>query len=1079
MAFCAPLWAQVDTGTISGIVLDRQGAAMPGAAIVVTNLDTNATLETVTNERGLYTVPQLKIGSYSVAASLPGFKTEVRTGITLQVQQVARVDFTLQVGEITDRVTVTAEAPLLETETSSVGQVINSKTIADLPLNGRNYLQLARLSAGVLEPPRGDRAAEGGSFVANGVRATLNNFILDGVDNNSKIVDLQNSSNVVIQPSVDAIEEFKVQTHNFSAEFGHSAGAVINATIKSGTNEFHGTAFEFLRNDVFDARDFFSRPGDPKAPLRRNQFGGTVGGPMVKNKSFFFASWERTIERRGLNYVRTLPDDAVRRGDFSGERTIFDPNTVRPRSGGGFLRDPFPGNVIPAERMDPVALRVLSLLPQPNLPGRVNNYVSNPKRKIDRDQFDFRVDHTFSDKDKFFTRYSFTNGNSENPGPFPPPLVGSNTFQQAEQVRRAKGLAVGESHTFGPTRINEFRFGYNRIRDDLLPFVKETLFDAFGFRGIPREPGVTGLPRIAIPGFADLGEATFLPNFKISETFQINDDISLVRGNHSLKTGFNLRYVRSFFNISGQARGSFTFNGVFTQDPQSRARTGSAFADFLLGLASSATLSNLTLGDIRYQYWGGYVQDDWKVSRNFTLNLGLRYELVTPPVERHDQQGNFLIAERKLIFPDNQTPAGIPSDLVTAIPSGAHRRGLLKTDKNNFAPRIGFAYRFAPATVVRGGAGVFYADHPAVGASGRLVASPPFRREGSFPTDQIQPQIILREGFPLDTLGLRRLNPSITDFRAWSIDFPQAYTYHWSLDVQREFSWLLVDVGYTGTKGTQLTMGVDFNQPLPGPGSVASRRPIQGFGPISGQLPGNNSNYHALLVRAERRFSQGLGFLASYTLSKSIDYGGEQLIGDLEARSVQNLRWERSLSRFDLRHRLAVNYMWDLPVGRNRRFDPHSDVLDAVLGGWQINGITTVRSGAPFTPTLGFSTANTGSPRPDRIRDGNLPRNRRTPERFFDVDAFAPAEPFNFGNAGKNILFGPGAVNFDVSLFKRIHAGFLGERGEVQFRVEAFNVLNTPQFGIPNARVDLPQGGSIRSLSAPMREMQFGVKILF
>ena len=1071
--------AQMDTGTISGIVRDAQGAIIPGATIVVTDVDTNASFSTITSDSGFYTVPQLRVGRYKVAASLPGFKTEVRAGITLRVQEVARVDFTLQVGEISDQVTVTGGAPLLETETSSVGQVIEGKTITDLPLNGRNYLQLAKLTAGVVEPSRGDRAVTGGSFVANGVRSTLNNFILDGVDNNSKVVDLQNSSNVVIQPSVDALQEFKVQTHSFSAEFGRSAGAVVNATIKSGANQFHGTIFEFLRNDVFDARNFFSRPQDPKPPLKRNQYGGTFGGPIRRDKTFFFGSWEGTRERRGINYVVTLPDAAARKGDFSGDRTIFDPATLKPRPGGGFVRDPFQGNVIPEVRLDPIALKLIALLPFPNLPGKANNYVVNPTRSTNRDQLDFRVDQIFSANDKFFTRYSFTNANFANPGPFVPPLVGSDNFQQANNTQKAQGLAIGESHIFSPRRINEVRIGYNRVRDDLLPFVKDDLISQFGFRGIPTDTGITGLPKITISGFATMGEATFLPNFKISETYQVNDDLSFIRGNHSFKAGVIFNYVRSFFNISGSARGLFNFTGVFTQDPQNRARTGSAFADFLLGTAANADLSNFTAGDLRNQYWGAYFQDDWKVTPNFTLNLGLRYELWTQPVERNDQQGNFLIDQKKLIFPGNRTPPGIPDSLVTAIPAGVSDRGLMKVDKNNFAPRLGFAYHFAPHSVLRVGAGIFYADHPAVGASGRLVASPPFRRQATYQGDQIQVPIFLAQGFPGDALSLGALNTGVTEFRAWAADFPQAYTYHWNLELQQELSGLLLDAGYTGTKGAQLPMGIDFNQPLPGGTSVASRRPIQGFGTISGQLPGNNSIYHALTAKAERRFSQGLAFLVSYTLSKSIDYGGEQLIGDLELRSLQNIRWERALSRFDMKQRLVGNYVWDLPFGSKRRYDFRSPRANTILGNWQLNGIATLHSGAPFTPTLGFSSANTGNSRPNRLGDGNLPRSQRTLQRFFDLNAFAAAQQYDFGNAGRDVLFGPGAVNFDFSLFKRVPFPRLGDQCEVQIRVEAFNALNTPQFGIPNTRVDLPQGGSITTLSAAMRELQFGLKVNF
>ena len=929
-----PCRAQTPVAEITGRVTDSSQAIVPNAELEVTNVDTGIRWRTVSNESGYYTVPLLPPGNYRITVRLQGFKPITRSGVTLVVNQVARIDFTLEVGGITQTIEVAAAAPLLESQSASLGQAIRPRAMADLPLNGRNYLELAKLAAGVVEPSRGDRAAAGGSFVANGARAQFNNFILDGVDNNSKILDIQNSSNVVIQPSVDALQEFKVETHNFSAEYGYSAGAVINAAIKSGTNHFHGTAFEFLRNDHLDARDFFLLPTNSKPPHVRNQFGGTLGGPVIRNKTFFFGSWERTRERVGRTIVRTLPTRAERNGDFTGDAPIFDPSTTRPNPNGtGFIRSPFsPANIIPSTSIDSVAAGIVALLPDPNLPGKVNNFVASPSQRDRRDQYDFRGDQSFSDKDKLYLRYSYFTRQFINPGPFAPPLIGTTTFQESEKSQSGHGLALSETHLFSSTVINDFRVGYNRIRDFLDPFVKDSIAPQFGFLGIPQQSGATGLPHMGISGLTDLGEANFLPNQKISETVQFSDNLSWIRGRHSLKAGGTYRWVRSWFDVSAQAHGSFDFNGDFTKDPQNRASTGSAFADFLLGLPSSSGLSTLFSGDVRFRYYGVFLQDDWKATPKLTLNLGARYELWTQPVERHDHQANFLLSQDKLIFPNNQVPPGIPPSLVTTIPLGLGNRSLLKADTNDLAPRLGLAYQLANHTVLRSGAGVFFADDPAVGATGRPVGNPPFLINATYPTDQIHPNLILKGGFPSDALSTGNLKLAATTLISWDPDFKQAYVYDWSFGLQQEVAKFLVEITYVGTKGTQLPVGFDYNQPLPGPGSVATRRPIQGFGTVTGQQPMGNSNYNALELRAERRFTRGFSFLTSYTYSKSIDYGGEQLIGDLELRDNRNIRLERALARSDLRNRLVLSSIWDLPFGKGQRLSIQNPVLNGLFG---------------------------------------------------------------------------------------------------------------------------------------------------
>ncbi|MGH9339672.1 MAG: TonB-dependent receptor domain-containing protein [Acidobacteriota bacterium] len=1072
------LLGQIDTASVQGIVRDQQGAVVPGVDVTAMNLGTSETTSAVTNEQGFYKAAALPIGEYEVRAVLPGFKTAVRTGLTLEVGDIARVDLTLELGEIAEQVVVSGEAPLLESETSSVGQVIAERAISDLPLNGRQYVQLAKLSAGVLDAPRGDRGGASG-FIANGVRGTMNDFRLDGQDNNARSPGMQQRTYDTVRPSVDAIAEFRVETHNFSAEYGRAAGAVINARVKSGTNRFRGSLFEFHRNDVFDARHFFSPPDDPKPPLIRNQFGGTIGGPIVRDSAFFFFSYEGTRERRGITIVETVPTAAMRAGNFSAFRPIFDPATSRANpDGNGSIRDRFPHDVIPADRFDPVAVKLMeTLLLDPNQPGIVNNFIVSPTRPFDGDQFTTRLDWNISDRDNLFGRYHLSDRGDIDPRPFD--LGGG-----VSDTVRGQSLAIGETHTFSPGTINEFRIGYSRLNPIRSLLVDERKFEEFGIHGIPPDPRINGLPRFRISEFVNMGNQQFHPNQKIPENIEVTDNISFIRGNHTLKTGFTYRWQRAYFNISGNARGDFRFNGVFTQDPQNRGKTGSGFADFLLGLPHISTIEQVFSGDIRNSYWGFFVQDDWKVVPDLTLNLGIRYELFFPESEIHNRQANFLVGPNKLIYPNNEIPEGIPADLVTQIPEGVDSRALRGLDTNNFSPRLGVAWKFAPKTVLRAGGGIFYAEgfYTIIGGSTRQVGNPPFRLREQFRSNRIKPKIVLSEGFPADALsGAGEINPSRTTFRSHDPGIPTSYATHWNLDIQHEFpARLLVDIGYTGTKGTQLPVVFDANQPLPGPGDDDERRPIQGFGDLTRIQAMDNSTYHAFWVRVERRFTDGFSVLANYTYGKAISTQEQQFSGDPK-RSARNIFWERALTNFDVRQRFVGSYLWELPVGTGQHWDLGSPLLNSVLGNWQLNGIITLRDGQPFTPSMAFSTANTGDDRPDRLRDGNLPDDQQSIHRWFDKEAFAPADAsiFEFGDAGRNILFGPGVVNFDLSLFKRVPFPMLGERGEVQLRVEAFNAFNTPQFGHPNSQIDRPQGATIDSLSNRMREWQFGLKVLF
>jgi len=782
-----------------------------------------------------------------------------------------------------------------------------------------------------------------------------------------------------------------------------------------------------------------------------------------------------------------VPTAAERAGDFSaflnaqGNRAIiYDPATTRPNPNGpGFVRDPFPGNRIPAERLDPTAVALLGMLPLPNLPNRIANYAVTPTATRLRHQMDVRGDHSVSSSSKIYVRYSLTDRGDTVPGPYDAPLIGSTSFQQATKDQAAHNLAIGQTQVFGNSRVNELRLGYNRIRDDLYPFVTDRFPSDFGFAGIPQAPGVTGLPRIAIGGFSNIGEATFLPNFKISEVVQAGDTFSFLRGRHAFKIGANYRFIRSFFNISDTQRGSFNFSGGFTQNPLARSGSGSGLADFLLGIPASAVLSNGLTGDIRYHYLAGYIQDDWRVNDKLTLNLGVRYELFTQPYERNHAQANLLLPNYQLIYANDQVPATIPAAFATTVPDGVSSTSLMRLDTNNFAPRLGLAYKLTPTTVLRGGAGIFYGDHPTIGASGRLPANPPYRVNVNYLADAITPLVTLASGFPADALT-PKFSPFLS-FVAWNPDAPQTEAYHWNGNVQREFPWAVLEVGYTGSHGRNLSVNWNPNAPLPGPGSVASRRPNPQFGNISGLKYDGESDYHAGHVRVDRRFHQGVSVIGHYTYSKSIDLGGTNFIaGDNVYRDPRNIELDRGLSSFDVRHNLVLSYIWDIPVGTGRRVDLGQPWLNAIIGGWQFNGVTTARSGTPFTPVLSFNPAQSGHARPNRVGDGNLPRDERTVARWFDPTAFVAPTPFAFGDAGRNILFGPGYFNTDFGLFKRfLFPGFGGGRQEVQIRIEAFNAFNQVHYQQPNATVDLPQGGRITGIVGTMRELQFGIKWLF
>ncbi|HMI50699.1 MAG TPA: TonB-dependent receptor [Candidatus Saccharimonadales bacterium] len=1059
--FTAPAFAQLDSGTIVGNVHDQSGAAVASASVTITSNDTNAQYKVETDGNGDYVSPPLRVGAYSIRVEASGFKSETKEKVTLQVQDRIRYDFSMVIGAVTDNVTVSAEdVQLIQSETSSLGQVVSSREITELPLNGRDYVQLASLTTGVVRTNTGTNGNIGGSstggqnsFVANGARGTLNNFLLDGVDNNSN-----DNGGFVLRTSVDAIEEFKIQTNSFSSEFGRSGGAAINAVIKSGTNSYHGSLFEFFRNSALDARDFFEDPTQKKASFKQNQFGGTFGGPILKNKLFWFGDYQRTSISNPFTYISSVPTADIRSGDFSaaGNNTIYDPETG----------NPFPGNVIPSGSIDAIAQAMLNLYPLPNRPGAKNNYIISPSGTDDIDQGDARVDYNFSSNDQIFGRLSMSRRDTFTPTPFPTLANGGggNTGLGTED---AKGAAVGYTHTFSPTVINVFRAGftYVHVKRGVPPGGNNLPPDDIRVPGVPDNPATNGITLFRPSGYTREGDPGFAPTILASQERQVGDVLNWTRGSHSFKFGAEMRW--SQFNIFQVAdpNGTFNFTGQFTSNADDED-SGNPIADELLGLPLSSSISTLLNLGNRQHVPSFFAQDDYKVNKHLTLNLGVRYEYFSPLVEVHDKQSNF----------DYSTGA-----IIVAGQNSASR-GLVEADKANFAPRIGFAW--SPfdndKTVVRGAYGIFYSGQEIrTAAPLQLAYNVPFFSRPSFISDGITPILTVSGGFPaVDPAAA--IDPPVT-----SVDqhLKTPYFQQWNLAVQRALpGQMSLEVAYAGSKGTHLQVVTDQNQVVdPGPGDVQSRRPFPDFGSFTSIQNRGNSTYHSLQLKLQKRFSSGLSFLSAYTVGKAINDLPEICCAAPFPQNSYDLRAEKGLADFDERQRWVTSFDYELPIGRGRRHNIENRALNLVAGGWHVGGILTLASGFPFSPWLGFDPSNTGDQglvRANRTGNGNLPSGQRTPDLWFDINAFTIPDDFTYGNSGRNVLIGPGQKIFDGSIRKVFS---LTERQKLEFRTEFFNMLNHPNFSQPDNFIDDGPGaaGTITSLAVPQRQIQFGLKYSF
>ena len=1052
--------------TIQGLVTDESKAVIPNAQITVTNIATSVRTTTQSNSSGLYSVPFLTPGVYRVAASASGFAPVTQERLPLDVEQTARVDFTLKIGAVAEEVNVSAAAVLIDSETSTVGQVISNKQIVDLPLNGRNYLELARLTTGVA-PSNGSRTDAKGTFSALGQHGLQTNVMLDGVDNNSRFSGGQLGFEAqAVTPSIDSVQEFKVVTNNNSAEYGFRMGGTVIVSTKTGANAFHGSAYEFLRNDKLDAANFFA-VGQPKPELRRNQFGGTIGGPVLKNRTFFFASYEGTRIRLGQSSRSTVPTQELRNGDFRTSKTIFDPKTTRKDASGQFIRDPFAGNQIPADRFDPVALKVISLYPLPNLPGTVNNNFFSGVQSDNSDEVDTRVDHNFNQKNHLFGRYSRRREDNLTPGPLPLPADGGLWTTTALVAH--SGVANLNS-TLTPALNNEVRVGVSKIISTLdIPW-KDNFNAQLGIKGVPDlgDDNARGWARFSPTGYTEIGARSFWPNRNNLDFLQLSDLLLYNRGRHTFKTGLEFRRERIFRRAARFARGQFAFDGSFTQDPLNRAKTGDAMADFLLGVASGGSIGNQNGETALAHNYSAFFQDDWRVTGRLTLNLGVRWDLFGRPsypdsvVSRLDAVPGSP-TYNTFIFPKNGGDCGCENAI------------------HNFAPRVGFAFQITPKIVIRSGYGIFYGEPDSISHDGDGVffnQAPAFT-EISFPTDRLlQPALIVSQGFPAGLLPATKLQPNVGAKSGYPF-IPSQSAAEWFFDVQRQLPLdSVATISYTGSGTHHLMQTLDVNQPLiPGPGSVPSRRPLPFYASITLRSPLANASYQALSAKFEKRYSKGLTLLASYTWSHAIDDAIEtdtNATGDGLQNNYDVAR-SRGNSVFDLRHVFVSSAVYDLPFGSGRTWLNRRGPLDWVLGGWQLGGIVTLRSGLPFTPLVSTDVSNTGTTNhPDRSGNGNL-SSGRTLDRWFDLAAFTIPNQYTYGNGGRDILYGPRFHNADLKIGKNFR---VTETKRIEFRGEMFNFTNTPHFNLPNANVNLPQGGKISS-ALEARDVQFGLKFVF
>ena len=1151
----APVHAQQFNGTLRGVVQDSTGALVPDADVMIVSTATNEKYSAKTDADGRYVVPQLRPGFYKVTIAKAGFKTAAIDEVKLDVQQIRAIDVTLDVGQAAELVTVVGRTATIETTSSTVSQTIENKRIADLPLNGRNPFALAALAAGVTPAP-------GSSPFISGGRNATSEVTIDGVsnvnaENNVSILDLNYT------PSVDAVQEFSVQTNSVSAEFGRLGGGVINLITKSGSNAWHGTGFGFGRNSNFDATNFFTnRAGQKKGSFKRNQFGGNIGGPVMlpgydgSNKTFFFVNYEGLRQKSGTVSTLTVPLPEWRNGDFSNLRNsngqpivIYDPATTRPdpNSPGSFIRDPFPNNVIPPARLSAVGRAMAQYWPLPNTAPsnaftQASNYVLSGATPSESDRVDSRVDHVISDRWRMFVRYSYSDEEGQVFNSFN--NVASSSGGDGPTFTKTQSLSIDNNYVVNPSLLVNVRYGLNRRFVDRKPLSAGFDLASLGFaNNVVQIAQAAEFPRVDVQGFQSLGQNTFTDLVIAPTTHQFNFSATKILSRHTVKFGMDYRKFMLNFTQLFFPSGQYGFsNAQWTQrDPNVTSSTqGFAFASMLLGIPSFGQISHNPSPASASSYWASYIQDDWKISRNLTINLGLRHEFDVPRTERFNRLSYF--------------DANAASPIANLVPSNAFfnssqltgalvfmdddNRRQVDTDLNNFGPRVGAVWNVAEKTVVRSGYGVFYMPShvQAAGHSGSA---------GMMGFNSQSNMIVSLDGrIPLRTID----NPFPDGFNLPPGNAQGAATFtglnigggnggvfttnqtprmqQWNVNVQRELPGsFIVEAAYLGSKGTNLligesglafaqvdpsflSLGTALQDQVPNPffGIITNPssplrfetvqrarllRPYPQYDGVSAfRVPGSKSIYHAFTGKLDKRFSGGLSMLTSYTFGRLRD-DASTTVGFLGQAGAQQNAYDRasdwSISSQDIKHRFVASFVYDLPFGRGRAYgNGWNGAINTVLGGWQVNGILTFQSGTPLIITQGVNNTNLFSPtqRPtwngnDPNIDGSSVSKAEHILKWFDTSAFSVTPAFRFGNAPRvqPDLRGDGVKNLDLSLFKNNH--FNGGKWNAQIRIEAFNALNRVQFGLPNTQAGNGNFGIVTSQANGPRQVQLALKLIF
>jgi hypothetical protein len=1069
-----PSFAQFDTATVVGTVKDNTGGIVPGATVTLTNLDTGVAVVRVTDENGSFEFITVRIGRYKVAAELQGFSTAVADNVQVTVGARQRVDLQLSPGQLTETVEVVGASTLLETDSSQRAQLITGRQAVELPLNGREYSSLALLSPGVRLSPLSTGSAvtsREGSFNVNGMRSTFNNFLLDGLDNNAYGTSNQGFSNQTVQPSPDAVAEFKVVTNNTSAEYGRSGGATINVAYKSGTNQFRGAGWEFYRDTALNATGFFRPASGTKPILERNQYGFALGGPIVRNKAFFFADAELFRQNRQLVNFATIPTPTQRQGILAVD-----------------VRNPITGETYPGGTQIPMtsfAKKVLADLPNPTSGGTSNNYQILQNFQNNQDKWGTKADFQINQSLSAFGRYGYRKVDGLDDPPIPLPSGGSGN---ASTYVTTHQFASGFTWARTGTSLLEGRFGWSRTEAGKNPWGLGTpsALDAYGITGLPTDPRITGgLYTTLITGYSDLGRQATNPQWQYPELWNLKLNYTWVKGRHSLKSGYEFQYVQTEVQDVNPLYGRDAYTGNFSRPAGVAANNIYNLADFMLGLRSQYALSSILIANLRQRYQFAYLQDDWRLNEKLTLNLGLRYEYATPWWEKDNLMTNYDPATKTMI---------------KAKDGSLYDRTLIDPDRNNWGPRLGMAYSMTPKTVLRGGWGMSYIHFHRIGAANILSINGP--QVVNAVVSQSNPTLptfrTTQQGYPAGFADPAQFNPLTANILYMPRDYHSSVVQSWYVSVQREIARnMLIDVAYVGNRADDLLSLANYNQAVPnnsaGSLSLQARRPIQEYGDITYTSNDGRSRYNALQLKFEYRMPGNLMFLSSFTWSQAKDNGAGSLEGAngnvAGPQNFYNREADYGISGYNQPYNSSTSFVWDLPFGQGRRWGNDANaVLDAFIGGWTFSGINTMTSGAPvtfvYTPAAAAAVSGinqefrgSNNYRPNVIGDPYGDKNSIT-SYFNPANVVIPTDPSKvFGNAERNSVSSPWFWQFDFVASKSFRLP-IGPQTNLQVRIEAFNLLNRTNFGAPNGNRSSAAFGTITS-TYDARQIQLGVKVTF